>query len=107
MYGGGAAANKLVKTIQGETADTQLPADALNPLQNAQALAQTLPGQPAPAAEQPASVAEETQPEAAPRDIDSLAEQIAIERGIPLARRLHGVHRGPRRNDGSLPVLFH
>jgi len=94
MYGGGAAINKAVKSVRGETADTQaLAADALNPL----AAAQALTGQAAPTAEQPApapavqeeqptptaEVQEET-PEAAPRALDDMAEQIAIERGIPL-----------------------
>lgn len=81
MYGGGAAANKLVRTVQGETvgAPTATP---LEPLQGAQEALQTLPKQAAPAA----VAAEEVPvtPEPARKDIGAMAEQIAIERGIPL-----------------------
>ena len=92
MYGGGAAVNKAVKSIRGETADVQAPTtNALNPL----AAAQELTGQAAPTAKQPtpaagvqeeptAPEAQEETPEAAPSDLESMAEQIAIERGIPL-----------------------
>jgi hypothetical protein len=114
MFGGGAVANRLLRANstaqQGETEGVQAPpANVLNPLQNAQALAQAISGQTAPATtqttpeqpapaekqqsapaatqeEQPAPVAEtqEEQTAPAPSDIDSMAEQIAIERGIPL-----------------------
>jgi hypothetical protein len=62
-------------------APTRAPiADALNPLKNAQELAQTLPEQPAPAAEQEVQAT----PEPKSRSLNDLAEQIAIERGVPL-----------------------
>ena len=97
MYGGGAAVNKAVKSVRGETTDVQAPTtNALNPLAAAQELTgqvaptaeQQAAEQPAPAAavqeEQPAPAAQEETPEAAPSDLESMAEQIAIERGIPL-----------------------
>lgn len=81
MYGGGAAVNKAVKSVRGETADTQVPADVLSPLKNAQELTQAVPKQ----EEQPAPAAEPTeQPVPTSKALDDLAEQIAIERGIPL-----------------------
>ena len=63
-------------------APAQAPvADALSPLKNAQALTQTLPAQ----AEQPAPAAEQAgQTAPVSRSLNDLAEQIAIERGIPL-----------------------
>lgn len=56
-------------------------ADALNPLKAAQELTQTLPEQEAPVA---AQEVQEEEPAPTSRVLDDLAEQIAIERGIPL-----------------------
>jgi hypothetical protein len=67
--------NAAMTALRQNSVQTQLPADALNPLQNAQALTQTLPQQPEATTEQPAATS---------RTLNDLAEQIAIERGIPL-----------------------
>jgi hypothetical protein len=70
--------NAAMAALRQNSVQTQLPADALSPLQNAQAITQTLPQQ----AAQPEATTE--QPAATSRTLNDLAEQIAIERGIPL-----------------------